>query len=606
MLKKKVALTMAALMTCLLTACGSSSIGKTETEDTPQDGSIVTNLEKIDMSKWMYHSDDNVYYQTDIPYCETPADTAYETLAVFVPGDYFSGTDNGDGTYTCKVNSDANVNGYTAQNAPIVMPIETPGYSAQAALTGYTSLTEYMEAGLVYVHAGCRGRDAGAPAGVTDLKAAIRYLRYTDATTPGDAEKIFVFGMSGGGAQSAIVGAAGDSALYDPYLKQIGAIQGVSDAVYGSMDWCPITNLDSANEAYEWMMGVTRNGLSDDEQAISDALAASFADYINQAGIKDETGNVLTLEESADGIYQAGSYYDYILGVIEASLNHFLSDTEFPYDSSASEGKNGGMGGFGGPGKPGDLNGFGMPGGKEDGFGGPAGKDDIGGPNGAKEGPYEELDDITRIEASGDIAISGTYETVGDYIDALNANGAWVTYDAETNSASVTSVSDFAKALKGVSKNLAAFDHLDAGQGENVLFGYGDGNGAHFDALLADILNELDNSYVSDFEEDLQKTDAVGYTTAQRLNMYTPLYYLLESEDGYRSSAPAKHWRIRTGIAQSDTSLTTEVNLALALQNYGGVESVDFETVWGQKHVKAERTGDSTTNFIAWVNECMK
>ncbi len=320
---------MAALMTCLLAACGSSSAGQSKTEDTPQDGSIVTNLEKIDMSKWMYHSDDNVYYQTSIPYCETPADTAYETLAVFVPGDYFSGTDNGDGTYTCKVNSDANVNGYTAQSAPIVMPIETPGYSAQAALTGYTSLTEYMDAGFVYVHAGCRGRDAGAPAGVTDIKAAIRYLRYIDETTPGDAEKIFVFGMSGGGAQSAIVGAAGDSTLYEPYLEQIGAVQGVSDAVYGSMDWCPITNLDSADEAYEWMMGVTRSGLSDNEQAISDALAASFADYINQAGIKDEAGNVLTLEESADGIYQAGSYYDYILGVIEASLNHFLSDTDF-------------------------------------------------------------------------------------------------------------------------------------------------------------------------------------------------------------------------------------------------------------------------------------
>jgi len=68
MLKKKVALTMAALMTCLLAACGSSSAGKSKTEDTPQDGSIVTNLEKIDMSKWMYHSDDNVYYQTGIPY----------------------------------------------------------------------------------------------------------------------------------------------------------------------------------------------------------------------------------------------------------------------------------------------------------------------------------------------------------------------------------------------------------------------------------------------------------------------------------------------------------------------------------------------------------
>lgn len=617
MWKKMSMLVMAALMICQLAACGSSSTDNAKAEDDSQDqtdssGSIVTNLEKIDMSKWMYHPNDNVYYQIGISYCETPVDAAYETLAVFVPGDYFSGTVNDDGTYTCEVNPEADVNGYTAQNAPIVMPIETPGYSAQMPLTDYTSLTEYMEAGFVYVHAGCRGRDAGAPAGVTDIKAAIRYLRYVDEITPGDAEKIFVFGMSGGGAQSAIVGSAGDSELYDPYLEQIGAVQGVSDAVYGSMDWCPITNLDSADAAYEWMMGVTRSGLSDDEQAISDALAASFADYVNQAGLRDEAGNVLTLEESADGIYQAGSYYDYILGVIEASLNHFLSDSEFPYDSSASGGKDGGIGGFGGPGKIGD---FGGPDGKEDGgrepgekggFGGPGGKDGMGGPDGTKGEPYEDLDDITRIESSDGIAISGTYETVGDYIDALNTNGTWVTYDAETNTAAVTSVVDFVKAFKGVSKNLGAFDQLDAGQGENVLFGYGEGKGAHFDALLAEILNELENGYASDFKEDLQKADAVGYTAAQRLNMYTPLYYLLESEDGYQTSTPAKHWRIRTGIAQSDTSLTTEVNLALALQSHDGVESVDFETVWGQRHVKAERTGDSTTNFIAWVNACMK
>ncbi|MDE7211664.1 MAG: tannase, partial [Lachnospiraceae bacterium] len=389
MWKKKVAIGMAALMIGTLTACGTSSddvlqdgtdnfentvtgnaggtvtdkSGDTVTDNlgdaaTDNPGDIVTNLDKIDMSKWMYHSGDNVYYQVGISYCETPVDASYETLAVFVPGDYFSGTDNGDGTYTCEINSDAKVNGYTAQTAPIVMPIETPGYTAQAALTGYTSLTGYMESGFVYVHAGCRGRDAGAPAGVTDLKAAIRYLRYIDDIAPGDAEKIFVFGMSGGGAQSALVGATGDSGLYDPYLEQIGAVQGVSDAVYGSMDWCPITNLDSADAAYEWMMGVTRNGLSEENQAISDALATAFADYINQAGIKDENGNILTLEESADGIFQAGSYYDYIVGVIEESLNNFLSDTEFPYNASASGGKGGGFGGMGGRGEIGDFGGL--------------------------------------------------------------------------------------------------------------------------------------------------------------------------------------------------------------------------------------------------------
>ena len=557
------------------------------------------------MSKWEYNADDNVYYQIGISYCKTPADSSYETLAVFVPGDYFTGSENGDGTHTCEIDPDASVNGYSAKTAPIVMPIETPGYTAQAALTSYTSLTEYMEAGLVYVHAGCRGRDAGAPAGVTDLKAAIRYLRYTDDVTPEDAEKIFVFGMSGGGAQSALVGATGDSSLYEPYLNAIGAVSGVSGAVYGSMDWCPITNLDSADEAYEWMMGVTRSGLSEDEQVISDAMAEAFSSYINGLGIKDGNGNVLTLEESADGIYQSGSYYDYIVSIIEESLNNFLKDTEFPYDSSASTGNDGGPGGngrfrgFGGPNEEidGDREFRGM-----DGNGGFGGKGEFGG---AGDGSYEEKDNISRTETPNGITISGTYETVEDYIDALNANGTWVTYDAETNTASTTGIKDLVTTFKSTSKNLGAFDQLDAGQGENVLFGYGDGNGAHFDSILAEILNDLGNEYASDYDADLQKTDALGYTAEQRLNMYTPLYYLLESEEGYGTSTPAKHWRIRTGIAQSDTSLTTEVNLALALENYNGVESVDFATVWGQQHVKAERAGSSTTNFIEWVNECM-
>ena len=612
MFRKTIALLLAALMVCSMAACGAqgtnenpasdNEVSQTKTED------VVSNLSKIDMSKWEYNADDNVYYQIGISYCETPADSSYETLAVFVPGDYFSGTENGDGTYTCEINPDASVNGYSAKTAPIVMPIETPGYTAQAALTSYTSLTEYMEAGLVYVHAGCRGRDAGAPAGVADLKAAIRYLRYTDEDTPGDAERIFVFGMSGGGAQSAVVGASGDSDLYTPYLEQIGAVQGVSDAVYGSMDWCPITNLDSADEAYEWMMGVTRSGLSEDEQAISDAMAAAFAEYINNLGIKDEKGSVLTLEESAEGIYQSGSYYDYIVAVIEESLNHFLEDTEFPYDSSASTGNDGGPGGMGGFGRP-EGNGFGGFGGTDgetDGEREFRGMDGNGGFGGTGDGSYEENDNISRTDTSNGITISGTYETVEDYIDALNANGTWVTYDAESNTASITGIEDFVTAFKSTSKNLGAFDQLDAGQGENVLFGYGDGNGAHFDAVLAEILNDLGNDYASDFASDLQKTDALGYTAEQRLNMYTPLYYLLDSEEGYGTSTPAKYWRIRTGIAQSDTSLTTEVNLALALENYSGVESVDFATVWGQQHVKAERTGNSTANFIEWVNGCMK
>ena len=64
-------------------------------------------------------------------------------------------------------------------------------------------------------------------------------------------DRIFTFGMSGGGAQSTLLGVTGDSVLYNDYLEAIGAVMGVSDAVLGSQGWCPITSLDSADEAYE-------------------------------------------------------------------------------------------------------------------------------------------------------------------------------------------------------------------------------------------------------------------------------------------------------------------------------------------------------------------
>jgi hypothetical protein len=48
-------------------------------------------------------------------------------------------------------------------------------------------------------------------------------------------------------------------------------------------------------------------------------------------------------------VYQAGSYYDYILSVAETSLNNFLSDTTFPYTETETAqfpgGSTGGMGG---------------------------------------------------------------------------------------------------------------------------------------------------------------------------------------------------------------------------------------------------------------------
>lgn len=569
---------------CSNSAGGSgNSAAQTEAEtshaETERAGeTAVTSLPQIDSTKWQYNSDDKVYWQTGISYCENPADENYETLGIFVPAAYMNAKDNGDGTFTCKINNQVAVKGYTADSTPIVIPVNTPGYSAMEAPTDYVAdSVSYTSAGFIYVAAGCRGRDAGAPAGVTDLKAAIRYIRYNDGVIPGDVDRVFSFGMSGGGAQSALLGATGDSEDYESYLTAIGAVSGISDAVTGSMCWCPITELDYADEAYEWNLGNTRTDLTEQEQTLSNGMAEAFATYINELGLKDSSGNALTLTESESGVYQSGTYYEYLKEVVETSLNNFLEDTTFPYTVETKKGPRGGGRDQGGQ--------------KSDGTPGQGDHD------------FYAMDGVDRNLSTGGVTISGTYETAQDYIDALNADGTWVNYDSATNTAAITSIADFTNACKRASKGIGAFDALDESQAENTLFGYGDGTTSHFDATLAELLKD-DATYGAAFAEAMEKTDSEGKTVTERGNMYNPLYYLSSYYDGYQKSTVANYWRIRTGIAQSDTSLTTEVNLMLALKNYGA--DVDFATIWGEGHTMAESTGDYVTNFIEWVNKCLK
>lgn len=478
----------------------------------------LTEYGPVDMTRWQYNEVNDVYWQVGISYCAAPADASYENLGIYVPGAYMTGTPNGDGTYTCAVNEAGTVAGFTAATAPIVFPVNTPGHSAQAAPTGYVSgSAKYTDAGFIYVSAGCRGKDVGAPAGVVDLKASIRYIRANLDVLPGSGDRTVPFGMSGGGSQTAVLGATGDSELYAPYLEAIGAAD-TSDAVAAAMCWCPITGLDSADEGHEWSMGVTRTDLDAEFQAYSDALAAAYAGYVNAMGFTDADGNLLTLEESADGVYQAGSYYDYVKRVIEQSLENYLSDNGMVEDGSAQA-----------------------------------------------------------------------------YIDSLNADGPWVAYDAGTNTVEIASIEDFSLRCKKATKPVAAFDKLE--QGGHALFNIGDGENVHFDAMLYEIIKGT--GYQAAFDEDFALLDSVGNTVAERLLLFSPLSYLLPANEAYGTAKVAEHWRIRSGIAQSDTPLTSELNLALALQMYG--VDVDFETVWGLGHTQAERIGDSDANFITWV-----
>lgn len=528
----------------------------------------------FDNAAWQYDEANDIYWQVGVVYVANPASLDYETLGIYVPGAYLEASANGDGTYTASVKSDAQVGQFTAATAPYVLPVNTPGFNASQAPSWLADgIASYTQAGMIYLQPGIRGRDnttdsqgqevvGGAPWGVTDLKAAIRYVRYNKDVLPGDTDKIVSFGHSGGGAQSAILGASGDSTLYNPYLEALGAAMKdkegnpISDAPYGTMTWSPITSLDYADAAYEWNQGQFADSNTRAEgtftQALSQDLAKEYANYINQLGLKHE-GQALTLTESSEGIYTQGSYATYLEGVVNQSLNNFLADTSFPYTSDGA------------------------------------------GPGGSTE--------------------SVTYETAQAYIDSLNAETQWVTYDAATNTAKISSLADFAKYVKTASKSVPAFDALDRSLAENAVFGVAEANELHFDQLVARLLKnnqakyesltDWNSQYVTDFESDLAKTDSLGKTIAERQDLYNPMFYLTSAYSGYQTSKPAPHWRIRSGLSQGDTALTVETNLALALENQanGAVKSVDFATVWGQGNTTAERTGHASANFIQWVQE---
>lgn len=92
---------------------------------------------------------------------------------------------------------------------------------------------------------------------------------------------------------------------YAPLLKAMGAAD-ERDDVFASVCYCPITDLDHADMAYEWLYGNTdsRKSLSASKQALSQELAAQFPSYINSLGLKKADGTALNAENYLDYIKQ--------------------------------------------------------------------------------------------------------------------------------------------------------------------------------------------------------------------------------------------------------------------------------------------------------------
>lgn len=276
-----------------------------------------------------------------IVYVANPVDTAYQSLNFYVPTAYYEGK---------------SLDGYTAETAPIFLPNNIGGYmpakpggpaadrrsgKPNAALTA-------LSKGYVVASPGARGRTlktaegrfcGKAPAAIVDLKAAVRYLKHNDAKMPGDAQKIVSNGTSAGGAMSALLGGTGNSKDYEPHLKALGAAE-AGDDIFAVSAYCPITNLDNADAAYEWQFADTREyrkmtmgnmidfhmerktvegTMTSEQVALSARLKALFPPYVNNLKLKAPDGTPLTL--NADG---SGNFRDYVASFVLASAQKAL------------------------------------------------------------------------------------------------------------------------------------------------------------------------------------------------------------------------------------------------------------------------------------------
>ncbi len=574
-----------------------------ETEEPKVDLDEYADL-ALDMESWSYDEANDCYYQLGLPYCITPGSEQYESLSIFVPGAYLKGTKHGR-TWSCEVDPDASVGGFTPATAPVALPINSPSCSAQECPTSYShdGLGRYLSAGIVYVYPGFRGRSGGyesttqeyfsggAPWLVTDLKAVARFLRYNAAVLPCDVSRLFLFGYGGGASAAAIAGVSGSSERYLPYLHALGAAMhdaegnDLSDDFFGLGLWCPMGAFSSSDAAYEWMMGqYSSEGTRADgtwTQLLSRDLADAYGSYVNSLGMVDADGNLLQLDRIDDGTYAGGTYYDYLVRLISDAASDFLQRTDFPYAAVPIDRA---VRNF--PGDPMLVPSVATP---------------------ASEGEEEAKPGVRQIQAT-------VYDTVESYISTLNTDGRWITYNASRGETDVTGLWDFVQACRKPSRDVCAYDLVDRSGLANQLFGTDEKPSLHFDGMVAQLVEQNHESYaadkewneelVSEWRGDLAETDSLELTVADRVALSDPISTLVD--EGGEGAKPkiAPHWRINTGLMQSETTFANEVNLALLLSARDEVNDVSFTPVWGAGFELAEREGDPEDQLVAWMVSC--
>ena len=436
----------------------------------------------------------------NIIYVKNPVDANFQKLSIFVPETYYEGKLIGK---------------YNLKTAPIFLPNTVGGYMPGLPerpginkFIGKPNATFFaLLKGYIVVSPGARGRGlkdengnytGTAPACIVDLKAAVRYIRYNKNTIPGDLEKIISNGTSAGGALSSLLASTGNHPDYEPYLNELGAAN-ERDDIFAASCYCPITNLENADKAYEWefcgindyhkikfesVEGSPRpkithiNGtMTEFQKELSSKLKVLFPEYLNGLNLKSPDGTYLTVDNNGNGTFK-----DYVKSFIIKSAQKEL----------------------------------------------------------------EKGTDLSDLQ--------------------------WITI----NNNAVTEI-DFDKYIEFRTrmKDTPAFDNISMGTPENELFGSPKIQYRHFTEF------SKNNSAVNgELAEESQ------------IKLMNPMNYISD-----KNCDTAKHFRIRHGSIDRDTSLAISAILSATLE-MNGID-VDYAIPWGVPH-----SGDyDLDDLFAWIDK---
>ena len=263
---------------------------------------VATSLTMPDGKVVRYTAYERLYYVTQVE------DSTYQYMNIYVPE---------GATEQSPIFLRTYVGGYMAAEARQPQAGDATGRALQegyvVAIPGARGRNSFITATKAYAKAlggvkvGDKVYTGRAPKGLLDLKAAVRYLRHFDREIPGNTERIVTDGTSAGGAMSALLGATGNSAEHAALLRAMGAAN-ERDDIFCAVCFCPITDLEHADMAYEWLYGETdsRRADADSKRVLTKELAAQFPAYQASLGLKTPDGTLLI----------AGNYLDYIKTLI--------------------------------------------------------------------------------------------------------------------------------------------------------------------------------------------------------------------------------------------------------------------------------------------------